>query len=52
VSWIKSRAQSVAVRVGSAVDQSVVNDAVNKAAPLIPPTTLRHRILLPLDHPS
>jgi hypothetical protein len=52
VSWIKSRAQSVAVRVGSAVDQSVVNEAVDKAAPLLPPTTLRHRIRHPSDHPS
>jgi hypothetical protein len=49
VSWIKARAQSVATRVGSAVDQSVVNEAVNRAQPLLPPTTLRHRFLLPLD---
>ena len=48
VSWIKSRAQSVANRVGSAVDQSVVNDAVTVAPPLTHP---RRRFFLPLDHP-
>jgi hypothetical protein len=46
VSWVKSRAQSVANRIGSAVDQSVVNQAVNKApAPAVPETwtdRLRH----------
>jgi hypothetical protein len=49
VSWIKSRAQSVASRIGSAVDQSVVDDAVTRAPRLLVPTGWRHRIFLPLD---
>jgi hypothetical protein len=52
VSWIKSRAQSVASRIGSAVDQSVVDEAVTRAPRLLAPTGWRHRILLPLDQPS
>jgi hypothetical protein len=49
VSWIKSRAQSVASRIGSAVDQSVVDEAVTRAPHLLVPTGWRHRIFLPLD---
>jgi hypothetical protein len=49
VSWIKSRAQSVASRIGSAVDQSVVDEAVTRAPRLLVPTGWRHRILLPHD---
>jgi hypothetical protein len=51
VSWIKSRAQSVASRIGSAVDQSVVNEAVTCTPESRFPTGWRHRIFLPLDHP-
>lgn len=50
VSWIKSRAQSVASRIGSAVDQSVVNDAVTRAPRSLKSTGWR-RIFLPLDQP-
>jgi hypothetical protein len=50
VSWIKARAQSVASRIGSAVDQSVVNDAVTRVPEPLVPTGWRHRIFLPLDH--
>jgi hypothetical protein len=50
VSWIKSRAQSVASRIGSAVDQSVVNDAVTCTPESTVPTGWR-RIFLPLDPP-
>jgi hypothetical protein len=50
VSWIKSRAQSVANRIGSAVDQSVVNDAVTHT-PDSPYATGWRRIFLPLDPP-
>jgi hypothetical protein len=48
VSWIKSRAQSVATRVGAAVNQSVVNEAVNQAATLVEPKAGRARLLDPL----
>jgi hypothetical protein len=48
VSWIKSRAQSVATRVGAAVNQSVVDEAVNRAATLVEPKTGRERLLDPL----
>jgi hypothetical protein len=34
------------------VDQSVVNDTVNKPPPLKSPNTWRNRILLPLNHPD
>ena len=51
VSWIKARAQSVANRVGSAVDQSVIDDAVTMT-PKSVNKTWRDRYLLPLDHPS
>ena len=51
VSWIKARAQSVANRVGSAVDQAVVNEAVTKAPELKDKRTWRTRIFLPLDTP-
>ena len=51
VSWIKARAQSVANRVGSAVDQSVIDDAVTMT-PKSVKKTWRDRYLLPLDHPS
>jgi hypothetical protein len=52
VSWIKARAQSVASRVGSAVDQSVVNEAVTKAPDEKNKRTWRTRIFLPLDSPA
>jgi len=50
-SWIKAKAQSVASRVGTAVDQSVVNEAVTVAPPSTKPKGWRNRILLPLDTP-
>jgi hypothetical protein len=51
VSWIKSRAQSVASRIGSAVDQSVVDQAVTRLPSSKYPTGWLHRIFLPLDQP-
>jgi hypothetical protein len=52
LSWIKSRAQSVATRVGTAVNQSVVNDTVTVLPKLSKPTGVRARIermRFPLD---
>jgi hypothetical protein len=50
-SWIKAKAQSVASRVGTAVDQSVVNEAVTNAPEEKNKRTWRTRIFLPLDPP-
>lgn len=49
LSWIKSQAQSVATRVGTAVNQSVVNDAVDKGAKLLPPKPWWQRLRHPPD---
>jgi len=51
-SWVKAKAQSVASRVGTAVDQSVVNEAVTVAPLSTKPKGWRNRIFLPLDHPN